>query len=173
MWAVLIPFPSKRNGSLFFVLTRRKFFLRLSMTSWGQFYVMERFCDVLKGHKLSIKLQPWLTFFWKSFCPCFYGISCDQICKLLKSTFSTLYNLKGGICALTKNCISFCFCFRIASQSYHKIISFFARFYDNNIVLIINFLVGLIRFWAWRLQSAKILLLASKCKIIFVTLWKW
>ena len=73
MWAVLSPFLSKRegDGSLFCDLTRRKFFLRLSMISLGQFYVTERFCNFLKRHNLLIKLQPWLTFLWTTFCPCF------------------------------------------------------------------------------------------------------
>ena len=73
MWAVLSPFPSKRegDGSLFCALTRRKFFWRLSMISWGQFYVTEMFCDFLLRHNLLIKLQPWLTFLWTTFCPCF------------------------------------------------------------------------------------------------------
>ena len=64
VWAVLSPFPSKRegDGSLFCALTRSKFLLRLSMILWGQFYVTERFCDFLKRHNLLIKLQPWLTF---------------------------------------------------------------------------------------------------------------
>ena len=73
MWAVLSPFPSKRegDGSLFCALTKRKCFLRLSMISWGQFYVTERFCDFLLLHNLLIKLQPWLTFLWTTFCPFF------------------------------------------------------------------------------------------------------
>ena len=69
MWAVLSPFPSKRegDGSLFCALTRRKFFFRLSMISWGQFYVTERYCDFLKRLNLLIKILPWLTFFLSLF----------------------------------------------------------------------------------------------------------
>ena len=72
MIAVLSPFPSKRegDGSLFCALTRCKFFLKLSMISWGQFYVMKRFCDFFKRHNLLIKIQKWLTFLWTTFCPC-------------------------------------------------------------------------------------------------------
>jgi hypothetical protein len=46
-------------------------FLSLSMISWGQLYVTERFCDFLLRHNLLIKLQPWLTFLWTTFCPFF------------------------------------------------------------------------------------------------------
>ena len=72
------PFSFKRegDGSLFCASTRRKFFLRLSMISWGPFYVTERFCDFLKRHNLLIKLQPWLTFLWKTFYPCLMYHSC-------------------------------------------------------------------------------------------------
>ena len=72
MWAVLSPFHSKREGYgfLFSALKRRKFFLRLSMISWGQFYVTEEICEFLKRHNLLIKLQPWVTFLWTTFCPC-------------------------------------------------------------------------------------------------------
>ena len=45
--------------------------LRLSIISWGQFYVTERFWDFLKRNNLLIKIQPWLTFLWTTFCPCF------------------------------------------------------------------------------------------------------
>ena len=54
MWAVLSPIPIKRegDGSLFCF-----FFLRLSMISWGPFYVMESVCDFLKRHNLLIKFN--------------------------------------------------------------------------------------------------------------------
>ena len=98
MWTVLSPFPSKRegDGSLFCALTRRNFFLRLSMISWGQFNVMERFCDFLKRNNLLIKLKHWLSFLWTTFCPCLWnlqfsskggGISCSYalygICEVI------------------------------------------------------------------------------------------
>ena len=46
------PDSNKREGdvSLFCYWCRRKFFLRLSMISWGQFYVMEIFCNFLMSH---------------------------------------------------------------------------------------------------------------------------
>ena len=69
MWAFLSPIPTKRKGTVpSFAL-----WLRLSMISWGQFYVMERFCDFLKRDNLLIKLQPWLTFLETNFCPCLYS----------------------------------------------------------------------------------------------------
>ena len=46
----------KGEGSLFCSWCRRKFFLRLSMISWGQFYVMEIFCNFLN-----------VTFFWSNY----------------------------------------------------------------------------------------------------------
>ena len=74
------------DGSLFCSLTRRKFFLRLSMISWGQFHVMERFCDFLN---ITIKLQPWLTFLWTTYCPCLLliiTIRLPNISDAVKST---------------------------------------------------------------------------------------
>ena len=94
MWAVLSPFPSKRegDGSLFCALTRRKFFLRLIMISWGQFYVTERFCDFLKRHNLLVKLQPWLTFLWTTFCRCFSNILIYWIIFGIGSLFTSFNN---------------------------------------------------------------------------------
>ena len=88
MWAVLSPFSYKREGdsSLFCALTRRKFFLRLSIILWGQFYVTERFCNFLKRHNLLIKLQPWLTFLWTTFCPCFISY-----CFMLHTNLSLFF----------------------------------------------------------------------------------
>ena len=95
MWAVLIPFPSKRGvaGSLFCALMRRKFSLRLSMISWGQFYVTERFCDLLIRHNLLIKLQPWLTFLWTTFCPCLSIYLSIIHLHILLSIYSTSIHL--------------------------------------------------------------------------------
>ena len=67
MWAVLSPIPTKREGdsSLLCSLTTRKFFLRLSMISWGKFYVMERFCDFSKRHNLYLpSYGQHFSFFW-------------------------------------------------------------------------------------------------------------
>ena len=64
MWAVLSPFPSKRGRFPLLRFDKTQFFLKLSMISWGQFYVTERFCDFFKRHNLLIKLQPWLMLLW-------------------------------------------------------------------------------------------------------------
>ena len=82
MWAVLSQFPSKREGdsSLFCGLTRHTFFLRLSMISWGQFYVTERFCSFLKTSQSFDQIQPWLMFLWTTFCPCFSYLFINYVC---------------------------------------------------------------------------------------------
>ena len=85
MWAVLSPFPSKREGDgfLFCALKRRKF-------SWGQFYVMERICEFLKRHNFLIKLQPWRTFLWTSFCP-YNTVECVAAKKISPKTFKLFW----------------------------------------------------------------------------------
>ena len=69
MWAVLSPFPSKRegDGSLFCALTRHKLFLRLSMISWCRFMLRRYFVIFylikyhLNGHWRSQKVTFILT----------------------------------------------------------------------------------------------------------------
>ena len=64
MWAVLSPIPTKREVP-FLLFDETKIFLKIKHD------LMRPVLCYLKRHNLLIKLQPWFTFLWTTFCPCF------------------------------------------------------------------------------------------------------
>ena len=94
MCAVLSPISPIRegDGSLFCSLTRRRFFLRLSMIIDVMRPVLcyGEVLWFLKHQNLFIKLQPWLMFLWTTFCPCFLYITLSCSFFILRKVFKLL-----------------------------------------------------------------------------------